>query len=148
MEDENVQISTNNMSVDDLKATLDATRRDFNTHITKVTGVLCALFSFLAPPNITEIEEKFANEIKEDEIFTKCINHAKNSAKLQEISYREALQKHNDENKRKGPISSEMPQRKAQPATATVSSSIPQPPVTKAQNGRDSGNRGKKGIEQ
>ena len=36
-----------------------------------------------------------------------------------------------------------MPQRKAQPATATVSSSIPQPPVTKAQNGRDSGNRGK-----
>ena len=41
-----------NIRVDDLKAALDATRCDFSTHITKITGVLWAFFSFLAPPNI------------------------------------------------------------------------------------------------
>ena len=135
--DEIGQGATNNvMSTEDLRAVLDTTRGDITTLIRKVTGVLCALFSFLTPQQITEVETMYVNEIKGDEMFTKCVNQAKSSAKIRESNYRDALLK--NENKRNNPINSEnaeTPQVIVQDGrNSETSTTIAQPPVAIAQN--------------
>ena len=135
--DEIRQGATNNvMSTEDLRAVLDTTRGDITTLIRKVTGVLCALFSFLTPQQITEVETLYVNEIKGDEMFTKCVNQAKSSAKIRESNYRDALLK--NENKRNNPINSEnaeTPQVIVQDGrNSETSTTIAQPPVAIAQN--------------
>lgn len=107
------QIATaNEMSSRDLAAALDTTREDFLSHIKMVTGVLCALFSFLTPPQINEIEKSYENELKDNEIFTKCMNQAKSTTEIKGSAYRDALI---NESKRNIPKTSEaLPQRNAQ----------------------------------
>ena len=83
--------TANEMSSRDLVAALDTTREDFLSHIKMVTGVLCALFSFLTPPQINEIEKSYENELKDNEIFTKCMNHAKGTTEIKGSAYRDAL---------------------------------------------------------
>ena len=104
--------TANEMSSRDLVAALGTTREDFLSHIKMVTGVLCALFSFLTPPQINEIEKSYENELKDNEIFTKCMNQAKSTTEIKGSAYRDALI---NESKRNTPKTSEvLPLRNAQ----------------------------------
>ena len=122
--------TANEMSSRDLVAALDTTRKDFLSHIKMVTGVLCALFSFLTPPQINEIEKSYENELKDNELFTKCMNDAKSTTEIKGSTYRDALI---NESKRSTPKTSEaLPLRNAQQSNEAAQ------PI--AQNTRDQAN--------
>ena len=79
------------MGISDLKTTLEATRDEFTSFMSSVTGVLCSLFGVLTSTQITEIENANGEELKDDKIFNKCINQAKNTAAIREKTYKDAL---------------------------------------------------------
>ena len=85
------------MGVNDLKVALKATRDEFASYMYSVTGVLCSLFGVLTSTQITEIENANGEALKDDALFNKCINQAKNYAAIRERTYKDALV---DENKR------------------------------------------------
>ena len=85
------------MGVNDLKVALKTTRDEFASYMYSVTGVLCSLFGVLTSTQITEIENANGEALKDDALFNKCINQAKNYAAIRERTYKDALV---DENKR------------------------------------------------
>ena len=52
---------------------------------------MCSLFGVLTSTQITEIENANGEELKDDKIFNKCINQAKNTAAIREKTYKDAL---------------------------------------------------------
>ena len=86
------------MGISDLKITLNTTRDELTSFMFSVTGVLCSLFSVLTSTQITEIKNSNGDDLNDDKLFNKCINHAKNTAAIRERTYKDALV---DENKRK-----------------------------------------------
>ena len=86
------------MGISDLKITLNTTRDELTSFMFSVTGVLCSLFSVLTSTQITEIENSNGDDLKDDKLFKKCINHAKNTAAIREKTYKDALV---DESKKK-----------------------------------------------
>ena len=86
------------MGVNDLKIALKSTREEFASFMISVTGVFCSLFGVLTSKQITEIENTNGVELKDDALFNKCINQAKNTAAIRERTYKDALV---DDNKRK-----------------------------------------------
>ena len=86
------------MGVNDLKIALKSTREEFASFMISVAGVFCSLFGVLTSKQITEIENTNGVELKDDALFNKCINQAKNTAAIRERTYKDALV---DDNKRK-----------------------------------------------
>ena len=133
--------SSTDMSVNDLKAALDATREEVTSYMRSVTGVLCVVFSVLTSKQIKDIENTANETMKDDDIFNKCLNQAKRSAAARDMSYKSALLK-NASNEVKGhsPISSiTTPQSIAHHATvrgsnAAAPNTTAQTPRTSAQN--------------
>lgn len=91
------------MSLEDVTATLSATRDEMATYMAKATGVFYTLFSVLTLPQVSEIESSYVNEIKENELLNKCVNEAKTSLALKVKTYKDAVL---IENKRNGPVAS------------------------------------------
>ena len=79
------------MGINDLKATLNTTREEFVSFMYSVTGVLSSLFSVLTSTQITEIENANGEALKDDKLYNKCINQAKNTAAIREKTYKDAL---------------------------------------------------------
>ena len=86
------------MGVNDLKIALRTTRDELASFMVSVTGAICSLFGVLSSTQITEIENTNGVALKDDALFNKCINQAKNTAAIRERTYKDALV---DDNKRK-----------------------------------------------
>ena len=89
---------SDDMGVNDLKIALRTTRDELASFMISVTGVICSLFGVLTSTQITEIENTNGVALKDDALFNKCINQAKNTAAIREKTYKDALV---DDNKRK-----------------------------------------------
>ena len=74
------------MEVDDLKAALGATCEEVTSFMRSVTSVLCTLFSVLTATQIQDIEKSTNVMMKEDNLFNKCINHAKSAAAVRDLA--------------------------------------------------------------
>ena len=95
--------STEN-NVNDLRAALEATNEEVIGYMRSVTGVLCALFSVLTITQIKDIENS-TNDMKDDDLLSKCLNQAKSSAAARDLSLKMASMRNvSNEQKRNSPI--------------------------------------------
>ena len=77
IEEQSQSTSSVDMTIPDVNAALQTTREEIADFMTKVTGVLTALFSVITAPQVSEMESSHVKEIKDNDLLSKCINHAK-----------------------------------------------------------------------
>ena len=83
--------SSVDMTIPDVNATLQTTREEIADFMTKVTGVLTALFSVITAPQVSEMENSHVKEIEENDLLNNYINHAKSVLVVKENSYKNAV---------------------------------------------------------
>ena len=92
------------MNADDLKVALDTTREEFGSYMQSVTGVLFTLFSVLTTTQINDIENSTNETLRKDNLFINCINQAKSSAAVRDLSLKLGSARNNpNEEKRNNP---------------------------------------------
>ena len=140
------------MNADDLKVALDTTREEFGSYMQSVTGVLCTLFSVLTATQINDIENSTNETLRKDNLFINCINQAKSSAAVRDLSLKLGSARNNpNEEKRNSPsnISTVAPQsiahhNKSRGAGATPNvKTNAQAPKIPAQSGGNQSNDGR-----
>merc|ERR1739842_27422 len=83
--------SSVDMTWADVNATLQTTREEIADFMTKVTGVLTALFRIITAPQVSEMEKSHVKEIEENDLLNNYINHAKSVLVVKKNSYKNAV---------------------------------------------------------
>ena len=85
---------------------LDTTSEDATSYMRSVTNVLCTLFSVLTAGQIEQIEKSTNEIVKEDNLYNRCINHAKSAAAARDLSLKLATARNASNKDNKGKINS------------------------------------------
>ena len=91
IEEQSQSTSSVDMTIPDVNAALQTTREEIAEFMTKVTGVLTALFSVITAPQVSEMENSHVKEIEENDLLNNYINHAKSVLVVKENSYKNAV---------------------------------------------------------
>ena len=91
IEEQSQSTSSVDMTIPDVNAALQTTREEIADFMTKVTGVLTALFSVITAPQVSEMENSHVKEIEENDLLNNYINHAKSVLVVKKNSYKNAV---------------------------------------------------------